>query len=303
MADYSDQDLTDLPQDDDSLPPADDAGNFKQGRFLSITDMQGYTDPSSWWESADDATLFQRGNRPMYSAHWSVAWSDLMMTMFILFLVMYAYKTTGHDFLNSSKTGKQAIIRSANSPIIESGLGDGRGGKSHDEVRQSFSRLYDFSQLVINQNSLRDFAAIDLTPDKTMRIILTGDLLFDAGQATLRPAARASLRKMAPILSKTPYQINIVGHTDDQPINSAKFPSNWELSAARAGAVARFLITAANLPPSNVEISGRADYHPIINNDSPENRARNRRVEIIIAKHGPPAKQFNGDLLSIRPNP
>jgi chemotaxis protein MotB len=311
MADASKDDLTDHPQQDEDSTPEEngtttlecDDENRVECRFLNINDMQESTDASSWWDTADDANLFQRGNRPMYSAHWSVAWSDLMMTMFILFLVMYVYKTTGHDFLSASNAGKQAIIKSANSPILEGGLGNGRSGKSQEEISQSFSRLYDFSQLVINQNSLRDFAAIDLTPDKTIRIILTGDLLFDAARAVLKPAAQSSLRKIATIISDTPYHVNVVGYTDDRPINSAMFPSNWELSAARAGAVARFLIAATKLPPLNFEISGRASYHPIASNDSAENRARNRRVEIILARNGAPAKQFSGDIMSLRQSP
>ncbi len=272
-------------------------------RYLGTTDMQEPAVSSLWWETMDDASLFQRGNRPMYSAHWSVAWSDLMMTMFILFLVMFVYKTTGHEFLSRSQTGKQAIIKSADGPMIPRGLGDGHGGQSAEEIRQAFSRQYDFSQLVIDQDTLHDFAAIDLTRDKTIRIILTGDLLFDAGLADLKPAALASLNKIATLIIDTPYKINVLGHTDDQSINSTQFPSNWELSAARAGAVARFLITATNLPPQQFEISGQACFHPIVNNNTKKNRAKNRRVEIIISRQGDSAQQFTGNRANIKPTP
>ncbi len=274
---------------------------YLENRYLNISNMPELNSTESWWETVDDASLFQRGNRPMYSAHWSVAWSDLMMTMFILFLVMYVYKTSGHDFLSRSNSGKPTIIQNLNSPMVPGGMANGQGGRSQEEISQSFSRLYDFSQLVINQNSLKNFAAINLTPDKTIRIILTSDLLFEPGQAYLQPSYQASLQKIATIISDTPYKINIVGHTDSLPINSDKFPSNWELSAARAGAVARFLIAATNLPPNHFEIIGRANFQPIANNDTEANRAKNRRVEIIITREKTPAKQFNGDLTNLKP--
>ena len=218
-----------------------------------------------------------------------------MMTMFILFLVMFVYKTTGHDFLSRSNSCRQAMVMMTTRPAVPGGIGDSHGGRVQQQVTQSFSRLYDFSKLVIKQNELRDFAAINLTPDKTIKIILTGDLLFDSGQAVLLPAAKASLEKIATLLSHAPYQINVVGHTDNSPVNSAIFPSNWELSAARAGTVARFLITKTHLPPKQFEISGRSSYLPITNNDTATNRARNRRVEITISKSERPAQPFIGN--------
>jgi len=301
MIDYSEQDNFEQPEQCEALIASNNGFNCANGRYLSINDMSEGADYTYWGDETDDAGLFKRSNKPMYSAaHWSVAWSDLMMTMFILFLVMYAYKTSGHDFLSQSNSGSPAVIRAAGNPPVPGGLGNGQGGGAQLRVTQSFSRLYDFSKLVIKQNDLMHFAAIDLTPDKTMKIVLTGDILFDPGQATLRPAAKASLEKIAGLLTYIPYNINVVGHTDSVPVNSAKFPSNWELSAARAGTVARFLITDTHLPPSQFEISGRADCLPVADNDTAANRALNRRVEIIISKAGNPAKVFAGNFPDIK---
>ncbi len=274
-----------------------------KSRYLKLTDMNSPDDPSSWWTEEDDASLFQRGSRPMYNVHWSVAWSDLMMTMFILFLVMFAYKNSGHDFLSRSTSGRQVVIKSAAGPLPPSGLGeDMKGAGSRQQVRQSVTRMYDFSKIFIKENRLRNFAAINLTPNQAIKIILTGDLLFDPGQANLKPAARRSLQKMAPLLAYTPYHVEVVGHTDNIPIRSTYFPSNWELSAARAAAVARFLITSIGLPPDKISIAGRASFQPIVKNDSAAHRALNRRVEIIISRTGAKPRLFYGNTENLIPD-
>jgi chemotaxis protein MotB len=143
------------------------------------------------------------------------------------------------------------------------------------------------SQGVLNSNNLHKFAAIDIVPDKTMRIILTGDLLFDLGKSELSGKARASLQKVVAVVQRTPYMINVVGHTDNLPMRSSRFISNWELSVARASSVARFLIDEMEMNPNQFVVSGYSSYRPIAPNTTAENRSKNRRVEIIISKRLP----------------
>ena len=126
-----------------------------------------------------------------------------------------------------------------------------------------------------------------LAPDKTVRIILQSDLLFDLGKADIKPVARKSLDKIISILQQTPYMINVVGHTDNLPINTELFSSNWELSLKRASEVARFIMNQSSLPEERFYITGHASYQPLRPNDTPENRAINRRVELIITRNKP----------------
>jgi chemotaxis protein MotB len=83
----------------------------------------------------------------------------------------------------------------------------------------------------------------------------------------------------------------VVGHTDDQPINTGRFPSNWELSLVRGSRVARYLIEAAGLDPTRFIIMGRGQYAPAVPNEDASNRALNRRVEIIITRDIEPSRQ------------
>jgi Flagellar motor protein len=158
------------------------------------------------------------------------------------------------------------------------------------EQEEVISKIYDMSRQVLERETLEQFASVKLIPDKTMRIILTGDLLFDSGQAELTANAVDSLKKLSDLISKTPYMITVIGHTDDRPVKTDRFPSNWELSLARAGRVARFLIEETKLPPTQFTVSGYSSFRPILPNTNTENRRINRRVEIILSKELPQAE-------------
>jgi chemotaxis protein MotB len=151
--------------------------------------------------------------------------------------------------------------------------------------------MYDLSRVTVAEEKLEKFASVELVPDKTMRIILTGDLLFPSGTAALTDKAKQSLKKLIPIIRQSPYMINVIGHTDNIPMHSQKFASNWELSTARASRVARFLIEEANIPASHFVVAGYSYFRPIKPNTTAANRGANRRVEIIISKEPPPARQ------------
>ncbi len=107
------------------------------------------------------------------------------------------------------------------------------------------------------------------------------DVLFSVGQAELQPAGRAAINQLLPILRATDARMSVEGHTDNVPISTAQFPSNWELSAARASSVVRHLI-GQGIPPYRMRAIGYGETEPIARNDTPEGRARNRRVEVTI---------------------
>jgi chemotaxis protein MotB len=157
------------------------------------------------------------------------------------------------------------------------------------------ARIYDLSRQVVDSDSIRDIARVDLAPDKTVRIILTGDLLFDSGRAEMKDSALQAMKKIIPLVAQTPYMINVVGHTDDLPIQTPEFPSNWELSLVRASRGARFLMQETHLDENRFYVSGYASSQPVAANDTPVHRAANRRVEIILTKEKPSAVTTEGE--------
>jgi len=128
-----------------------------------------------------------------------------------------------------------------------------------------------------------DVAAIELTSDaRGLVISLPEDGSFPIGRAEPTPAAQTVLAEIAAVLSPEPNPIRVEGHTDDTPIRSAEFQSNWDLSTARATRVVQYFIERAGLSPVRLSAAGYGEYKPRVPNDSPASRARNRRVDIVV---------------------
>ncbi len=149
--------------------------------------------------------------------------------------------------------------------------GNANSGKTLRETLQSVIDEYDYGQnvqLVENERGI------------TIRIL--DNILFNTGEAKLNPGSKSILSKLAKVLRTIPNDIRIEGHTDNVPINTPKYPSNWHLSVARATNTAYYLMNTEGLSPERVTIVGYAEYKPIASNDTPAGRAQNRRVDIII---------------------
>ena len=117
--------------------------------------------------------------------------------------------------------------------------------------------------------------------------VLTDKVLFDSGQATLKPEGLPLLGEVANLLNvATNHQIAVEGHTDSVPISSAQYPSNWELSTARATTVVRYFISRS-VDASRLTASGYADLHPLASNATDRGRQLNRRVEIVLLRNTP----------------
>ena len=105
---------------------------------------------------------------------------------------------------------------------------------------------------------------------------------FSSGSATPKPETLPTLRQIALSLGRTPYDLRIEGHTDNIPIHTAEFDSNWELSAARATHIARIFIDLKAIPPERISAAGYSEYHPAAGNNTAEGRSENRRVDLVV---------------------
>jgi len=105
---------------------------------------------------------------------------------------------------------------------------------------------------------------------------------FDSGSSTIRPQARPSFSRVVGTLRKQPHRLRIEGHTDNVPIHTARFASNWELSTARATEVVRLLITDYGFPPDRLSAAGYGEFHPVADNLTTAGRENNRRVDVVV---------------------
>lgn len=110
------------------------------------------------------------------------------------------------------------------------------------------------------------------------------DILFASGKADLNSGSDVLLSRIAGIIRELPNDLRVEGHTDNVPINSVQFPSNWHLSVARALSTAYYLIHSEGLSPEKVSVVGYSEYKPMADNSSESGRAQNRRVDIVIIK-------------------
>jgi chemotaxis protein MotB len=111
-------------------------------------------------------------------------------------------------------------------------------------------------------------------------------LLFNFGKADINPGGLAFLDKLAALIRKIPYPVRVEGHTDNVPIHTARYPSNWELSIARAVSVVKYFAEIKKINPQRLSAVGYGETRPLVPNDLPANRNRNRRVEIVLATEG-----------------
>ena len=142
-----------------------------------------------------------------------------------------------------------------------------------NKVEDSMATLVEQQQLLITRHTYG------------VEIELRTDILFPSGSATLAPSARAVLEKLADTLKPLPYPMRVEGHTDNRPINTFNFPSNWELSAARAASVVH-LFTQRGMDASRLAVIGLGEFRPQTANSSEEGRNANRRVVVVILSNG-----------------
>jgi len=235
---------------------------------------QSYYDSLFKKENPEGDELFIRSGKQKNS-QWMITWSDLMMTMFIVFLVMYLYQLADNRSLKQEK----AVSLENSTYQFRNNFSSSIGNPEIDDKRDiSFT---------LTADSKSDIKSVDLVSDRIIRIVLPGDIFFDSGTTELKKGNRNALRKAAEIIRQTPYMVNVVGHTDNQPIVSEQFKSNWELSVIRACTVTQFLINDMNIPENRFYVTGHSSNLPVKSNSTRTNMIENRRVEIIITRELP----------------
>jgi chemotaxis protein MotB len=144
---------------------------------------------------------------------------------------------------------------------------------------QQYDSMVSQLQTEINQGQMK------ITQFQNMlRVDAADKIFFDSGSATVKGSGKEVLKRLGEVLNQMPDKmVRIIGHTDNVGLmKSAGFKDNWDLSVARATSVARFLSKEAGVTPERLIASGRGEFAPIVPNDSPENRAKNRRIEILL---------------------
>ncbi|MGP4041555.1 flagellar motor protein MotS [Gracilibacillus sp. D59] len=151
------------------------------------------------------------------------------------------------------------------------------GTPDQDELDELLAEVESY----LNEHDLNRVISATRT-DQGVVLVLQESVLFETGEAQILDPAKPFLNKVSALLSNIPNEVRVEGHTDNRPISSYRYPSNWELSGARASSVIRFLINSNDFKESRFIAAGYGDTRPVASNDSAEGWSANRRVEIVI---------------------
>lgn len=228
---------------------------------------------------------------------WLLTYADLMNLLLIFFIILYAISQ-----VDSKKFDQLAeSLRDAFGPgTTASIMGDGgtqptliqlNGAgaatviPSNMEEKQ-FAKVMEDIKDIIKDKNLGEKLDVKLEP-RGVVISVEEELLFKSGSADIEPNSRSTIEEIGKTLhDKIPgNQIRVEGHTDTDPIRTSLFPSNWELSSARATTVVRLLIDKSGVDPNIISAVGYGEHRPKVPNDSQENKAKNRRVDIVIVSN------------------
>lgn len=197
---------------------------------------------------------------------WLVAYADMLTLLFAVFVSMYAARI---DFL------PPASVAASNGGPISGSLLPTPGQPGVEDPM--WSRI---QQVIAKSDRLK---AVEMRREgRSVVITLPEEGAFPAGRAELTPAAQRVVTDLAEVIRSSASPVRVEGHTDDVPIHTAAFASNWELSTARATEVVQFLVQHGGVPASRLSAAGFGEFRPLIPNASDAARAKNRRVELII---------------------
>jgi chemotaxis protein MotB len=224
------------------------------------------------------------------SPAWLMTYGDLMTLLLVFFILLYTIFYLETERFKTVLSSIEVTVDAEGNTLsvveyAERALHDHKRVRLEEAtgLREKRARMLMEVQSIVAQNNWDENVAARVEDDKVL-IRVKGEALFPSGLAELSPNAVPVFERIRAVIEQYPdYQINIKGHTDDRSISNAKFSSNWELSATRATTVLRYLIEQG-VDPERLTATGYADLMPIRPNDSPVNRAINRRVEFVLEK-------------------
>lgn len=214
---------------------------------------------------------------------WLITYADLMTLMMVFFVVMYALAPKGvnENFEKLKASLSTSLKKTTNPKVGEQNAYTAVGTKEDKKLKATAETVVD--TIVTHDPKGNKDVKVEVD-ERGLVVSLIDTSFFDPGSAKLKPQAASLLKGMAAGFKKLPNDIRVEGHTDNLPINTPAFPSNWELSSARAASVVRFLDLQGGLSAARLQAVGYADNKPIASNGTGDGRKRNRRVEIILVR-------------------
>ncbi len=225
------------------------------------------------------------------SPAWMTSFCDMVVLMLCFFVLLLSFaKTDADNFHSALGSVRQALGGTVPPPPRTSAesVAPPAQAAAPSPLVQEEATLARFREYLDARGLSAD---VEVSASARGIVLRTRDrVLFESADAHLKPGGTAVLEAVRGLCQELRGRLTVEGHSDDRPIQSGVFPSNWELSGARASAVLRYLV-AAGVDPALVHVAGYADTHPVASNASEEGRSQNRRVEFVFAYGQAPAPE------------
>jgi len=213
-------------------------------------------------------------NSKDYINRWVVSYADFVTMLLALFMVMYAVLQIDNQKLYElQKKMQNTFSPTSNSEYVTKYQGNIEGGNYYGT--EALTKLF--------EDNLSQTESINLVKDPRGLVVrVKSNMIFDEGASEIKPQAKKTISEIIKVLTKIDNPVIIEGHTDSTPIKNAKFPSNWELSTARATNIISYVMKNSKLSPKRLCAVGYGEYMPVADNTSISGRMLNRRVDIIV---------------------
>lgn len=230
----------------------------------------------------------RRGSREAEpEGNWLTTYSDMVTLILCFFVLLFALSNVDRQKFESFIQSFQisiGVLEGGRSVIADDVLLNSHGILEElmgtPSPATNIHAMYEELVRFIESEGLADTVNVSME-EPGIVVRFPDQVLFDLGEANLKPEFEATLNRFADALSVWEGEIRVEGHSDSLPIHRPNFPSNWELSAARASRVVRFFIDRG-LNPNKLSVAGFGEHRPIYENSTPEGRARNRRVDVVL---------------------
>ncbi|MGI9628810.1 MAG: OmpA/MotB family protein [Longimicrobiales bacterium] len=221
------------------------------------------------------------------SPAWMMTFGDMMSLLLTFFILMFSMSTIEVEKFKAAAESLAESLGDANAGILPGGTVAVAPPRPPGEVRKEIvdaemESVADQLQQFIQENRLEDHVVV-AQENHGVFLRMQNQALFPPGSAGIAEASVAIVEQLGSMLDQMDLPVKVSGHTDNVPIRSAVFPSNWELSAARAAGVARILVAQGH-DPSVVSVEAFGEHNPVATNDTPAGRGQNRRVELYFAR-------------------
>ena len=223
---------------------------------------------------------------------WMDTYADTITLLLTFFILLYSISSVDSEklkqlsqALQNSLTGTTSVkeLKDINDLKVNVQNQNQNQNQNDSKNDSKYEDLAGKLNNIIEKNNLTDEIKIR-KEDRGIVLQVDESILFDSGSANIKPSSIPVLNTISKIIKETDNEIVAEGNTDDVPVKNGEYDSNWELSTERALSIVKYLIKNENINPNRISLKGYGEYNPIVPNDNDEDRAKNRRVDILVVE-------------------